>query len=98
MRTFKTSHCPDESFFQTVVANHIGIKRIGRSVTYADWNCRNPPAILDANHINKVTTRGFELSDYFGIGPCLFIRKFPSFRDDLRRIADSYAENRTVIT
>lgn len=96
LRLFKTSHCPDESFFQTVLAAKFDAKRFGRCLTYADWNVANPPAVLNDTHIDQVTEYGFELSHFFGRGPCLFIRKFPVDRPDLADRVDKYADTRMI--
>lgn len=96
IRMFRTSDCPDESYFQTVVSAAFAPEQIGRTMTYTDWTVPNPPAILSDEHIDRVTADGFELDNFFGRGPCFFVRKFPVDRPDLADKVDRYADARVI--
>lgn len=96
VRTFKTSQCPDESYFQTIVASSVPAERIGRAFTYTDWSTPNPPAIIDDRHVSILTSPKFRLTGPYGTAPCLFVRKFPAGRSDLQEKIDAYAAERSL--
>jgi len=93
---FRTTHCPDESYFQTIVRSSLPIEKIGRAFTYTDWSVPNPPAIIDDRHVDLITAPGFRLDDFYGAGPCLFVRKVPVDRPDLLRRLDDFARKRRL--
>jgi Core-2/I-Branching enzyme len=75
---FKNTHCPDESFFQTVLGNSRFRPRIRRNVTFADWSRGGArPANLTMEHMRFLReTPLFDASDVYGPGEVLFARKF----------------------
>lgn len=75
---FKNTVCPDESFFQTVLANSPFESRVARNLTYADWSRGgSSPATIDESHLAFFrATSSFDSGDVYGAGEMLFARKF----------------------
>lgn len=96
VRLYRYSLCPDEGFFQTVVAANCRSDKIGRSFTYTDWSVPNPPATITEKHVELVTSPNFRLGGIFGHAPCLFVRKFPSDNVDLKAKLDNFARERNL--
>lgn len=96
VKLFATSFCPDESFFPTVVTRFKDRAAIGHSLTYTDWDCANPPAVIDDRHVDLLVSQGFYIEDKFGSAPCMFVRKFPPDRPDLCARVDAIARERVV--
>ncbi len=77
VRLYRHSKCPDESFFQTIVANALGTHRLKRCLMYSDWsNPAERPAFLTSGHLRALHNGGMITSDPYGTGPVLFGRKF----------------------
>ncbi len=67
---FRYSHCPDESFFQTLLASSALRERIAGSLTFADWSpCIEQPSLIREDHLPRLLDGSQEL---------FFARKFSS--------------------
>jgi hypothetical protein len=72
---FRCSHCPDESFFQTLLADSALGERMAGSVTFADWSPGiEQPSLIREDHLPRLLDGSQEL---------LFARKFSSRNADL---------------
>lgn len=93
---FKHTHCPDESFFQTILGNSRFKPRIRRNLTYADWTAGGPsPAYIGSRHLPFFRcTSSFPPSDIFGAGDILFARKFSDDADSVVSQIDQLLEIR----
>ena len=78
VRFFEHTHCPDESFFQTVLGNSAFKSRVRREVTYADWTAGGrSPALFSERHIERLRATGSARpGDAPGAEELLFARKF----------------------
>jgi len=85
VRFHRHAHCPDESFFQTILGNSDFKSRIARNLTYTDWSAggRSPATISDRHLPILRTQSSFPEEDVYGTGPMLFARKFTDERGDL---------------
>jgi hypothetical protein len=54
LRAFQYTHCPDESFFQTLV-HHLAITLDGPSPTIAKWQEKRHPEIITPNILEEFT-------------------------------------------
>jgi hypothetical protein len=64
------SHCPDECFFQTILANSEPANRIAGTLTYADWSDpTEQPRLIRDSHLAQLLGRD---------GAPFFARKFSS--------------------
>jgi len=81
VRFFENTRSPDESFFQTVIANSSLAPRIRRNLTYADWTAGGShPAWITPAHVERFAQPGpFIEGGPYGRGELCFARKF---RDD----------------
>jgi core-2/I-Branching enzyme len=81
VRFFEHTRNPDESFFQTVLANSAFASRIRRNLTYADWTAGGShPAWITPAHVERFAEPGpFIEGGPYGRGELCFARKF---RDD----------------
>lgn len=81
VRFFGNTRAPDESFFQTVIANSPYATRIRRNLTYADWTAGGShPAWITAAHVERFAEPGpFIEGGPYGRAELCFARKF---RDD----------------
>ena len=81
VRFFENTRSPDESFFQTVIANSTFATRIRRNLTYADWTGGGShPAWITEAHVERFAETGpFIEGGPYGRGELCFARKF---RDD----------------
>ena len=81
VRFFEHTRSPDESFFQTVIANSSFASRIRRNLTYADWTGGGShPAWITPEHVARFAEPGpFMEGGPYGRGELCFARKF---RDD----------------
>jgi hypothetical protein len=76
---FKYATCPDESFFQTILANSALSGRIKTCLTFTDWSRpQERPCLIDDGHMSELLQSKFIHSDAFGSGPVFFARKFSS--------------------
>ncbi len=76
---FKYATCPDESFFQTILANSALSGRIKTCLTFTDWSRpQERPCLIDRGHVAELLRSEFIHSDGFGSGPVFFARKFSS--------------------
>ncbi|HEX4294200.1 MAG TPA: beta-1,6-N-acetylglucosaminyltransferase [Rhizomicrobium sp.] len=67
---FRYSHCPDESFFQTLLASSALREHIAGSLTFADWSpCIEQPCLIREDHLPRLLDGSQEL---------FFARKFSS--------------------
>ena len=83
---FKHTHCPEESFFQTILGNSSFKQRIVRSLTYADWSDSTAwhPAYITEKHLPIFrSTASFPMDAVLGNGEMLFARKFSDDSEDL---------------
>jgi hypothetical protein len=85
VRFFEHTHCPDESFFQTILANSPLRSRIRRNLTYADWTRGGArPSDITEHHLDIFAASDtVVIDDAFGTGEVLFARKFSDENDDL---------------
>lgn len=85
VRFFEHTHCPDESFFQTILANSPFRSRIRRNLTYADWSRGGArPGDLTGRHLDFFAASDtVVMDDAFGAGEVLFARKFSDGAGDL---------------
>jgi hypothetical protein len=91
---YRMSKCPDEAFFQTVVANELGTSSLKRSLTYADWsNPSERPAFIRASHLQELREAKLMITDDYGHGPVLFARKFNARNEG---VANQLADNLNV--
>jgi len=79
VRFFENTKSPDESFFQTILANSSFAPRIRRNVTYADWTGRGRhPAWITEAHVARFARPGpYIEGGPYGAGELCFARKFP---------------------
>ena len=88
VRFFENTRSPDESFFQTILANSDFAPRIRRNLTYADWSSGGShPAIITTTHIEKLARPGSFVGPY-QIGDHCFARKFPDDGGALTMMVD----------
>lgn len=81
---YRNSKIPDESFFQTIIANSSLSSRITESLTFADWSRpQERPCLIDEGHLAMLLDPGTNGSDLFGSPPIFFARKFSSRNADL---------------
>lgn len=92
---FKNTHTPDESFFQTIIGNSSFRQKVGRNLTYADWQHFGPPfpACINMWHIDLFRQKKpFFYTDSYGSGELFFARKFPdeseALVDEIDRLID----------
>jgi hypothetical protein len=95
VRFFRHTVCPDESFFQTIIANSPFKSRVRRNLTYADWSGGGAnPALLDEGQVDFLTASpAVVLDDIYGTGEVLFARKFSDEAEGLvQRLDRAIAE------
>jgi hypothetical protein len=87
---YRNTHCPDEMFFQTILANSSFGPGIRRNLTYTDWSENDTgPAGITEKHLDLFSsTTLFEPDDLFGGGEMLFARKFSDDRPDIVSAVD----------
>ncbi len=91
---FKYSNCPDESFFQTILANSALSSRIRPSLTFVDWSRPfERPCLIDEGHVSQFLDSKFIHSDASGSGPIFFARKFSSKNADILDKIDAIREH-----
>jgi len=74
VRFFRNTHCPDESFFQTILGNSDFRARTRRELTYTDWSAGGrSPALISAEHVDRLRASGEHL----------FARKFTDDSGDV---------------
>ena len=97
VRFFKHTHCPDESFFHTILGNSAYKNHMLREVTYADWTAGGrSPALFSEAHLERFReARGFSTSGGADAVPALFARKFSDesteIAERLRQLIESGA-------
>lgn len=81
---FKHSRCPDEMFFQTILANSAFKPNLRPSVTYTDWSRRgSSPADISEWHIDRIASGApLTLRDE-SASNAIFARKFSDHRPDI---------------
>jgi hypothetical protein len=73
---FKRSKMPDESFFQTLVANSPYSANIRPGVMYTDWSGPVKPAVLSVEHVKNLALTGLVVEQTaYGRTDVLFARK-----------------------
>lgn len=78
-RFFKNTHCPDETYFQTVIGNSMFKDKVRHNLTYTDWErfCPPFPAWINAWHTDLfANNKPLCDSDVYGTAELLFARKF----------------------
>ena len=98
---FKNTHCPDESFFQTILGNSHCRSRIVRNLTYADWSAGGPsPAYITEKYLDFFQwTSSFTPDGVYGGGEMLFARKFSDESEDLvTRLENLIGEKENLLT
>jgi hypothetical protein len=87
-RFYRNTHCPDESFFQTVLGNSSFRTKVARNITYTDWSAGGrSPANLSEKHIPILQAHP-SADDVYGAGQLLFARKFTDDSGDLVAVLD----------
>ncbi|HMK90957.1 MAG TPA: beta-1,6-N-acetylglucosaminyltransferase [Methylocystis sp.] len=81
---YKNTHCPDEGFFQTAVANAVPDAKIRTNLTYADWSTggRSPSELTD-EHLAVLGRDVVIGKSGCGEGEVLFARKFSDASEEL---------------
>lgn len=80
---YKNTVCPDEGFFQTILANSELSSAITTNLTYADWSKGGDnPALITDSHLSKFKSEYFS-DDYLGDRRLLFARKFSEDSDGI---------------
>lgn len=66
---FRHCHCPDESFFQTLLMNHTSFKnKVERKLVYVDWTgCENSPRTLTESDYSKIIGGGYMFARKFDL-------------------------------
>ena len=83
VRFYRNTHCPDESFFQTILGNSDFRPKIARNVTYTDWSAGGrSPANLSEKHVAILRAHP-SANDVYGAGELLFARKFTDESGDI---------------
>lgn len=84
---FKHTLLPDESFFQTIMANSPFRDKLARDVTYTYWKAPNAPhpEYLDHQHVDMLIQSELKISDTYGVADVFFARKFS---DDSEKIVE----------
>jgi hypothetical protein len=75
---FQNTFAPDESFFQTIVANSAFAPRVRRNLVYEDWSTEGAhPALIGDRHIAFLRTHSKKVAnEAAGEEVYLFARKF----------------------
>lgn len=83
-RFFRTSWCPEESFFPTIIGNFITDKELKNNLTFTDWSTNPAPASITKNHIKMFKEQSCFNTGYGNFTP-FFARKFSDSSIDLIR-------------
>lgn len=93
---YKNTVCPDESFFQTIIANSHYKEKVRANLTYADWSAGGAnPANISEQHLSLFSSTSGFLNKRIAQQDAefLFARKFSdsatSVLDQLDRILDT---------
>ncbi|MDT0688611.1 beta-1,6-N-acetylglucosaminyltransferase [Salegentibacter sp. F188] len=87
IRFFKTSWCPEESLIPTILGNAPLNLKFKNNLTYTDWNCYPPPAIINKNHLDLFSKEHSFTSVYGNYHP-FFARKFNDDSNEVIREID----------
>src|SRR3954470_3023945 len=90
VRFFENTRSPDESFFQTILANSSFAPAIRRSLIYCDWTRHGShPALITAEHVERFAQPGPLMGGgIYGSGELCFARKFPDDCGAMTRLVD----------
>lgn len=93
---FEHVHCPQESFYQTVLGNSPHKANMTRNLTYTDWTGGGAsPAWLTEEHVEFFgSTARVTVDDVYGAGEVLFARKFSDRSEHLVERLDRIVEAR----
>jgi len=84
---FKYSHCPDEMFFQTILANSAFRKSLKPAIFYADFPKGSPhPSLISNKHLKELLKS--KISTTYGDISPLIARKFNENSSDLIKTID----------
>jgi hypothetical protein len=72
---YRTSLCPDESFFQTIIGNSPFFIKCKTNLTFTDWSSNPAPALINQNHI-ELFKKQTEFKGPYGTYIPFFARKF----------------------
>ncbi len=93
---YKNTSCPDESFFQTIVASVVPAKQIRRSLTYADWRTTGySPREISEEHLDFLGRPHVLVKGDFGTSEILFARKFSDQRPEITDQLDALIDNKS---
>lgn len=86
---YKTSWCPDESFFHTIIGNSSFLRNCKESLTYTDWSeKKSSPAKITRNHVRLLKEqRASQRVTGQNDGP-FFARKFDDQSQDVIQLID----------
>jgi hypothetical protein len=98
VRFFRNTHCPDESFFHTILGNSPYRPRLRRELTYADWSAGGPhPAPISDRHLELFQRDPAAPDDAARGEELLFARKFSDQSEDLvARLAEIAGDTRRI--
>lgn len=89
VRFYKTSWCPEESFFHTIIGNSTFYDRVSPGLWYTDWNGKNPPVVMTEMHINLFKEKLSFYSDTYDVNYIpYFVRKFNDNSKELINMLD----------
>ena len=93
---FENTRSPDESFFQTILANSSFAPAIRRSLIYCDWTRHGShPALITAAHVEQFAKPGPVMAGgVYGSGELCFARKFPDDGGAMTRLVDAVIRSR----
>jgi hypothetical protein len=91
---FENTRSPDETLFQTILANSLYAARMRRGLTFSDWSARGShPALITEQHVARFGQPGPMILDgVYGRGEMCFARKFPDDGGRMTRLVDEMVE------
>jgi len=93
---YQTSLSPDESFFQTIIANSSFFSKCKPNLTYTDWSSERPsrasPASITRNHI-ELFKKHSEFNGAFGTYTPFFARKFDDSSANITELIEKELRN-----
>jgi hypothetical protein len=93
---YKNTACPDESFFQTIVASVMPAKQIRPSLTYADWRTTGySPRDISEDHLDFLGRPHVLVKGNLRTSEILFARKFSDQRPDITDRLDELIDQKS---
>lgn len=83
---FKTSWCPEESLFHTIIGNSQFFDHCRGNLTFQDWSSSNP-SIINKNHLDILSNQ-LQHQSVYGTYTPVFARKFNDNSQDIIKIID----------